>query len=156
MNVACWTNYFHLCCLSFRIWEHLSSHRRRADLLYNLCSAGDSSVWILIGWCRGPVGDDFWERHCQSGEDDCGEMLCLHKLVFVCESLAPFCVFTCEQWAVSIWHIWQLNYPGSTKAAVKPYHWRCVKVIAKLNATVEDSRSKVQELLLPQTSAVNT
>ncbi len=65
----------YLCLLSVRIWEHLSSHRRWADLLYNLRSTGDSSVWILIGWCWGPVGDHFWEGHRQSREDDCGELM---------------------------------------------------------------------------------
>lgn len=57
----------------FRVWEHLSSHRRRADLLHNLRSPGDPLVRVLAGRCRGPVGNYFWEGHRQSGEDDCGE-----------------------------------------------------------------------------------
>lgn len=65
-----------------RIWEHLSSHRGRPDLLHHLRPAGDSSLWIPAGRRWRSVGDDLWEGHRQSGEDDCGEMLCLHQLIF--------------------------------------------------------------------------
>lgn len=72
-----------LCIFSFRVWKHLSPHRRWADLLYNLRSAGDSLVRILAGWRRGPVGNYFWEGHYQSGEDDCGEKHWISEFVFV-------------------------------------------------------------------------
>lgn len=73
---------FYLFLVSLRIWEHLSSHRRRTDLLYHLRPTWNTSFWVPASWSWRPVGHHFWEGHRQSGEDDCGETRLLREFTF--------------------------------------------------------------------------
>lgn len=128
-----------LCLLSGRIWEHLSSHRRWADLLYHLCSAGNSLIWILIGWSRGPVGDHFWEGHRKSRENDCGELLFFIWVGLIAPQPVLVCndPFLCRQHS----HIWRLNYPADAKVPVKLYYQSCYKLCyPKLKNTKQEKK----------------
>lgn len=112
--MSLWT----LCLLSVRIWEHLSSHRRRPDLLYNLRSARDPLVWILVGGCWGPAGDHFWERHRKSWEDDCGKC----HLLFLCISMSL--------WATLMWkwcRKWIRSYKIIQPCCFKELYYQRVK-----------------------------